>query len=390
VILSSVQQQTRARLPRRPDPIARAGSLWVPKERRIECFGGGSCGGFGSRNAASAPRDTPLNIDGNANLKCWFDPSARLTLHTTLLALTTGSPAPSVCTISADTPGTLSTSIDLLITVANTGTRDGGATFNYSINGGATNYNAAPIAMGADVVLPGIGLRVQFALGTYTAGVHSYRGVLDQVVEGSAAGHVFTSPVATTSRVYVKSNAKNGRPTINSDASGNKYLKCSTSLAATLGAGSRTFVGIVKTNVTAPGSTFAWLALNSSTDPDPYWKIAVNSVGGANDIGVFSTSDAGVNATTRHGQALDLLYHLLTVVWDAGTNTVTAYDNGVQIFTGSQAVGTQTFDTLYLLSDVGPHALNGEIGEFCLYDAALPTATRQTVEGYFRTPWGFT
>lgn len=370
------------------DP-ARAGSLWVPKVDRIRCWGTGTAGGFASRNAGSAPRDTPLNIDGNANLQCWLDPSARLTLGTTLLALTTGTPAPSVCTISADTPGTLTTSINLVITVAATGTR-GTATFNYSIDGGLTNYNSTPIATGADVALPGIGLRVQFATGTYTAGVHSYQGLIEQIVEGTANAHTFVSPAAATSRCFVKSGAKNGKATITSDANGgNKNLKCTTSLAATLGAGSRTIVGVFKTNVTAPVSTFAWLALNSSTDPDPYWKLAVNSVGAANDIGVFSVADNGVAATTRHGQALDLAYHLLSVVWDAGTNTITVYDNGVQIFTGSQAVGTQTFDTVFLLSDVGPHALNGEVGEVCMYNAALSTATRQTVEGYFRAVWGF-
>lgn len=371
--------------PKKAYDCARAGSLWTPKRL---CWGAGHSGNYATRISASLPRDTPLTIDGAADLQAWVDPSARLTLGTTLLALTTGSPAPSVCTISADTPGTLVTSINLLITVAATGTR-GVFTFNYSIDGGATTYNPAPILSGADIALPGIGLRVQFATGTYTAGVHSYQGLIDQLVEGTANAHTFVSPASATSRTFVKSAAKNGRPTIYSDATGNKNLKCTTSLAATLGAGSRTIIGIFKTNVTAPGSTFAWLALNSSTDPDPYWKIAVNSVGAANDIGVFSVSDAGVSATTRHGQALDLLYHLLTIVWDAGTTTLTVYDNGVQIFTGSQAVGTQTFDEIFLMSDVGPHALNGEIGEVCMYNVALTTATRLTVESYFRTVWGF-
>lgn len=334
----------------------------------------------------------PNTLPGKERVEYWINPRRGSTLGTTLIPLGSGAPAPA--TISADTGGSLAQAFGLYLRIDTSGTL-GVATFSVSINGGASYLPALTgLATGANVALTGLGLRVQFTGGTFTAGTHFYQASLSQIQEQSPHGRVLVSSTTPTARWLVNWNAINGRPTLISDGSNSKIFKDITSGGpAALGSGtakSRSFYMLAKAGTTTPGGALALLNLSNTGNANSRWSFSLKN--GTNNLWSDATADAGGGGSIVQGSSnsLDALYHIWAVVINGTTFTLYDKSNSV-IFTGTQSVGAQTFDSFSLgaenpagaAANAAPCELGDVIARSGADDAPTRLATLAWLHGRF-------
>lgn len=329
----------------------------------------------------------PNTLPGKERVEYWINPRRGLSLGTQLLGL--GAAAPGTCTLSADTGGTLTVTLGLFFRIDVSGSV-GTMRFSVSIDGGSSFLaSLTNVLSSADVALTGLGLRVQWAAGTYTAGTHTYRAVLSQIQEVSLHGRVLVAPATLTSRCWVNWNAINGRPTIFSDGSA-KILKDITSGgAAALGTGtakSRSFYLLFKAGTTTPTGALAMLSLSNTGDADSRWTFSLKN--GTNDLWSAAVADAGGAASIVNGGSLDSSYHIAAVVLSGTTLTVYNKTN-TPIFSGTQSVGAQTFDSFSICAEnLGGSLGNSapcELGDIVARSGADDAATRLATIGWLKS-----
>lgn len=360
--------------------FARAGSLWVPKRRKLECWGSGTAGAWATRNMG-APRDTPLTLPGAANIESWHEGGRGLTLGATLRRGGTAAPADMIIT-----GGSRVQSLGLRITTSAGAL--GVATYAAYIDGGGSPIQTGPTA--ASVLLAPVGLTISMPSGTYSSD-NVYEGVVESWANLTPKTRTLLSVGAVSAQPQVLWSAQNGRPAIHSAGGSTGYLIDSTSdWAAQVASGNDrafTIFVVCKTDDAAPSGIRTMYGFGHGTNPDACWFLGIRN--GTNVWKTQKIDDGAVSAQRELG-ALDTNYHVHRLV-QHGT-TVDHYIDGVLVYSGfAQDVGTTTLNVVALFAllraGAATNALNGAICAEASYNTDLSPADLVAVEQYFRTGW---
>jgi hypothetical protein len=374
-----VMRQAKA-MPRRSYSFARAGSLWMPRTKRIECIGGVAGGGFAARGMVTG-NNRPTNWPSGSTLAAWYHWRYERTYSSQLSAA--GATPPTV-THSGVVPINCGLKLDIP-----TGGARGTATFRYSLrNGDGTDWSAE-IPTAATYVVPGTSIQLQFSnVGTYATNnvyeiaVSSWRDLLGGGHHLALVDSVHECPSPTVTPYGTG---------IGFDGIGD-VLQCSTSLAATLVGGTDnnfTAMMVVRVNSVSPSSGLGTLLHcgNSSNNRlvhlgftnTPTWRVtktddapsSVNVSGGTPTVGIHIVTFVHTGTTTQ--------------IFVEGTSVVgpTAQDLGA--LTG---INNVTIGKSFLSGAKGnPGAFTAF--EYALWTTDLSAADRAENEGLMRAPYGF-
>jgi hypothetical protein len=370
-----VREQGRERRAKaRTYSFARAGGLWMPKRRKLECWGAGFAGAWATRSAV-APRDTPLTLPGNASIESWHVADRGTTLATTLEAH--GPATPPVLTIS----GNLAQSLGLYFDVPVGGPR-GTATYRAFFDGGVTPFQTGPT--GASVPLGGLGITVAMSNSTFDTG-HTWNGKLAQWANQTPQARTLIATVTDATKPAILWNARNNRPAIYADANYGELKDTTSNWAANVAGGNDAdfTIFLVSKVYTTSGSFRQLLSFTNSGDPDSCWGMGTS---GATNWAALKKDDAGTQVFAL-GAGIDTNWHVHEVVQN-GT-TVDWVIDGTPLFTGSaQNVGVTTLDIAAFFSGVAFGGVSdAAIGEALTYSTALSAVDRANIRTYLRTGW---
>jgi hypothetical protein len=134
-----------------------------------------------------------------------------------------------------------------------------------------------------------------------------------------------------------------------------------------------------------------FVVLNSTAGTIAYGVTLGDSTSTGQSFGVSRELAVRVNSGNRvWSTAVDATHAIVTIVLDGTSTTdLSAWKNGSSLTTSS--TGTQTINTATgIIVGNGPSGgnLNGDVAEIIVYNSALSTSDRQSVESYLSTKWG--
>lgn len=370
----------------------RAGSLWMPKGKRVERAQASPVGlGRGLGLVTGQPRagSSPASmLDANL-LKVWLIADRGLALNATTAATTTGGGSPPT---SVTISGNLSQSSGIVFKIDSVagGTARGQATFS-AYNDGGTTPVLTGITTAADVNLTStLGVHVQWPVGTY-ATTYVYTATLASWTD-QFGGHAFAGTGGVTSSPSAIWQGLNNRPIITCTGSNNTRLSCTDSLASTWNGNDTpiTVFMVMKANNATPGGSSPWLNLGNSTGATTArWDFGVTNSGNA--YRSTKTDDAAASGIPTGG-ALDTNWHYSS--WNqAGTTMVLRVDGSAVTLSGAgaQNVGVCTFNEVLLFArntgGTPSNSIEGGLAEVLIYAGTLGATSVLEKETYLKSQW---
>lgn len=377
--------------PRRAYSFQRAGSLWMPKGKRLELLGGGPCGSFAARGSASGGY-SPLNLPGFTALRSWVTAQRfnTLTFNSSPQALGTTPPAVTLT-------GTPTRLIDPRIEITTGGTRPS-TVFRWAEDGGAGSWTSSVSADagGTGVVALGTtGLTAHFPAGTYNTN-NVYVGKIVQANDISGQGNNYENTLSGdgTAQPKVSLAGLNGKPALYFKKTDSNFLRCANSAYVTELAGGEdtpmtafTVAQIVSGATAAHGiwsitnttlSTSA-LVVGTPVSGSGQWVCVARGDTGSELDAFGGTQDLNpwIFEYVRFGTTVSLL---LTNA--AGTTTV--------INAAAQNANSLTVAQAFLGATRSGANVSGDIliGEDLKYVGALDSNTRGAIRGYLKRAWG--
>lgn len=364
--------------------FARAGSLWVPEQRRIECIGGGVGGSFAARGL-SGGRGDPRTWPGGSGLEAWYrwnlanGSSSGGDYDATLY--TSSGTAPAITWT-----GTVPVTSGLKVEVTTTGTRSTMVARWSSRNGDGTDWTTIGPGLGTTVTIGPVVLALPSA--TYTAG-DVYVLKRNKLVDQKHAHHFVSMdgtliknpiPKVTPYGTFVQFDGINGKLLCNGTGLGTNVV----------GGTAKAFYccGVLNFDSVAPAVNGAILFFgDGTTNHANIWFISStpnHKAAKQDNTGVTATVTGGTPDTAIHVYELDC----------DGTSATIRVDGSV-VATGAQAPGgnalTVSLATLGCTFNGGAEGNLGalSLGELALY-STRPTPTDQTdIAARMRLSHGF-
>jgi hypothetical protein len=182
----------------------------------------------------------------------------------------------------------------------------------------------------------------------------------------------------SNARPLLKTNIKNGRNVLRFDGSNDSFASSSVSLSAFVS------VFIVQSSNNSAVRCFCEHSSNAGTNPGMYFGGTYSPAWGINRSGSLHGGPSLTNA--------DWIGSGWSTASFVYTNVGTIYKNGSLIsnsaVVGSARTNSSVTTTLYIASrNSASLFLNGDISEILIYNGALTTTQRQSVETYLNNKW---
>lgn len=335
--------------------------------------------GLGLVGGLTAGGISPATLPGASQIESWHMSQRGVTMES--MTLEGGTAHANAVTFS----GNLNQSMAPYVDIVGAGSR-GTATFDFYIDGGSTPY-VSGLTTAASVSISGLGLAVQFPVGTYSAD-NTYTGLVNSWNNLTPKTRTLVSSGVGSQKPTMEVGP-NGRFVMHSIGSNSPRVRDITSDWATvLAGGSDTAFSIFmvcKTNQASPSGTQYWFSIANQGSANQRFGITGRNSGA---YGLVKLDDVATNVTVEGG-TLDTGYHVLTIIHH-GT-TVDMSEDGVSLFSGSsQNVGSCTFDIVELFalgtSGGASSQIEGSIGELITYHGVHPDPG--AIEDYLAAGWG--
>lgn len=377
--------------PRRAYSYERAGNLWVPRGKRLECIGGGPCGSFAARGEAAGGY-TPLNLPGFTSLRSWVTAQRTNSLSFNSAMQSSGTTPPSV-TLS----GTATGLYDPYVHIDTVGGSRGTANFKWSIDGGATFVETGKLTA-ATYALGTTGLTANFAAGTYNTD-NAYVGKIVQWNDICGQGNHFENTLNSTGvgQPKVSLTGLNGKPALYFKKTESSYLRRANSAFCTELAGgddtNLTIFTVVQLVSAASGTHVAWSIADPAATTS---RVGVSTSSSQWACVVKGSTGSEIDA---FGGTPDLTPYIVEYVRSgsgAATNVSLSFTNAAGTTTPSglnaavQNAPSLTVNEAFLGAVRSEANVYGDIliGESLWYVSALDTDIRSAIRGYLKRAWG--
>jgi hypothetical protein len=386
IVTERTRERAKQREPQRAYSFARAGSLWMPKGRRLELISGGPCGSFAGRNSASGGY-TPLNLPGFASLRSWVTAQRTNSLSYNSLMQETGGAAPDV-----NLSGTPTRLVDPRIEIndVSLGTSRGQAKFRWSEDGGL-NWTSG-VSTAASVALGTTGLTANFATGTYsTSNVYVGKIVQWNDISGNFNHYENTLAASGVNLPKVSLGGLNGRNALYFKKTDSCYLRRADSTYCTdLAGGNDTPMTAftVAQIVSGPTAAHVFWSITNTTVTTSLLGISTS----ASKWGCVARGDTGIELDNFAGTE-DLNPYVFEYV-RFGTTVSLFLTNAAGTTTilngAAQDANSMTMTEAFLGAARSGANVYGDvlIGEDLKYVTALDSDTRGAIRGYLKRQWG--
>lgn len=354
---AAVRQSTR-RQPGRSYSFARAGALWMPRGKRVECLGGaGIAGSYAARGFGTSNSADPRTLSSASHLLAWWRAGNLLTASATLNGEGT---SPPVVTWSGAGPVT---GLRVEVNDVTGGTGRGQAKFRYSLLSGASSSWISGVTTAATVALIGADITLAFANGTY-ANNNVYEPVPTSWTDGFAGHALVQATTANAPRIRV--NSIGSRVGLHFDGS-DDFMLCTDSLAnAIIGGSDKPFTALCVARVI--GTVVDVIFAINNTAGTGFLDYGGQASAPFSNKKGDTDSNHGVTAGT-----LDTNAHVLRFV-QSGTNAQCSIDTASQ-FNAAQNATTLTVDCVSVgatfINSVASNRGEIDLGDLWFYDTNL-------------------